>query len=303
MAKPVKAFRPEGGGWRVKITTAGGQEFFSQEQLQPHRGRDSYQAKYLIRFHFPFDISSDSNIGDIWIYNVRKETIEAFKRGDLVKVEVAYQPFEKHRELLMEGTIEDVLVDEVDKATRMLHVKIGDTTDIWPVVVTTKQYGPGTKASVIAHDLIDELGLPIGKFSPKEDPTYTKGLSLVGAVRPELEMVVRDMKSKLHISRRQVYVTMPDQGVPSGVVLNPDNGLLAAKPTLAIAEDMQYIAAITGEEHPYLYEIRALLAPKLWSDSEFTVESDDLSGRFRALRGSHDCDGRNFLTRVWAVKI
>jgi len=303
MAKPVKAFRPEGGGWRIKITTAGGQEFFSQEQLQPRRGRDSCEAKYLIRFHFPFDISSDSNVGDIWIYNVRKETIEAFKRGDLVKVEASYQPFAKYRELLIEGTIEDALVDEVDKATRMLHVKIGDTTDIWPVAVASKLYGPGIKASVVARDLIAALSLPIGMMDPKEDPVYRKGLSLVGAVRPELEMVVRDMKSKLHISRRQVYITPPDKGVPSGVILNPKNGLLSAKPTLAVAEDMQYIAAVTGEEHPYLYEIKALLTPKLWSDSEFTVESDDLSGEFRVLRGSHDCNGRDFLTTVWAVEI
>lgn len=303
MAKPVKSFHPEAGGWRIKITTAGGTEIFSKEQLQENRGHDSYGAEYLIRFHFPFDISSDSNTGNFWIYNPGQQLIAEFERHDLVKIEASYQPFEDHKELLLEGTIEDIIVDTISETTRMLHIRVGDTTDIWPTALTTEKYCPGVKASVVATDLIEKkLELPLGKIDPKEDPKYNKGLSIVGAVRPELEMVVRDMRSKMHVSRRMVYITQPDRGIPSGVTLSLDNGLLKIRPTMAIAEDMQYIAAVTEQEHPQLYEVKALLTPKLWADSEFTVESEDMNLDLRVLRGSHDCDGRHFLTGLWVVE-
>jgi len=304
MAKTIQEFKQEGSGWRIKVTTADGTEFFSQEQKQPHRGENSFDAEYLMRFHIPFDRSPDSNVGDLWLYNLEKQTITKFKRNELLKMEACFQPYEKHHELLYKGTIEDCLVDEVNAATRTLRVRLGDTTDLWPVKVTSKTYSPGVKAKVVAEDLINELTIDVGRLEPKENPTYTKGLSMVGAIRPELEMVVRDMKSKLHVSRRQVFILDPQKGVPSGVVLTPDNGLLAAKPTLSVPEDMQYVETLTDDESPVIYEIKALLTPKLWTDSEFEIaESKNLNGNFRILRGSHDCDGLNFLTTVWAVKI
>jgi hypothetical protein len=303
MAKPIASFKGEGGGWRIKITTASGTEIFSQEQLQKHRGEHSRGARFLIRFHFPFDISSDSNTGDFWIYNPGRQLITEFKRHDLVKIEAGYAPFEDHKELLLEGTIEDIIVDTVSPTTHMLHVRVGDTTDIWPMCLASERYSPGVKASTVATDLIEKkLELPIGKIDPKEDPKYEKGLSIVGAVRPELEMVVRDMRSKLHVSRRMVYITYPNKGIPSGVTLTPDNGLFKIKPTLGIAENMEYIAELTDYEHPMLYEIIALLTPALWSDSEFTVESKEVNLDLRALRGSHDCNGKSFITSIWAAE-
>ncbi len=303
MAKQVQEFKTEGGGWRIKVTTASGKEFFSQEQQQPRRGQQSTDAQYLIRFHMPFDVSSDANLGKLLIYNLLPESVKEFKRNELVLVEAGYHPFEKHKELVINGTIEDLAVEELSQVTRALKVQIGDTTDVWPVKVVSKLYGPGIKGSVVAGDLINEMGLKVGKLEPKEDPTYRKGLSFVGAVRPQLEMVVRDMKSKLHISRRKVYILDPVKGIPSGVALSWENGLLAAKPAMALPSDFQYVKTFTATEKPVIYEIEALLTPKLWADSEFQIDAEDLSGKFRVIQGSHDCTGKRFLSSLRIAKV
>jgi len=303
VAKRLAEFQAEGGGWRTKVTTADGTEFYSQDERQADRGHGSTEAFYLIRFHVPFDVSSDSDLGEIKIYNLDEASVKKFKRGELVCLEAGYHPFEKHKELVINGTIEDLIVEQLTKVTWVLTIYIGDTTDVWPVAMCSKTYSPGVKARVVADDLItDSLGLPIGKMDPKQNPVYRKGLSLVGAVRPELEMVARDMKSKLHVSRRKVYILHPDRGVPSGVVLSGENGLIAAKPAVALPQDMQYIASFASGEAPQVYEISALLTPKLWADNEFEIDSEDIPGMWRVVAGDHSCDGRSFKTTLRVAK-
>jgi len=297
VAKRVEEFRVEGGGWR-SLVTVGGKEFFSKDQVQANRGVLSDDAGYLTRFHIPFDVSSDSNVGEIKIYNLSAENVAVFKRNQPVRLEAGYHPFEKHRELVLDGVIEDLIVEPLDKVTRVLTIQMGDATDRWPVRTTTRAFGPGVLASVVARDLIAAAGLAVGKIDPTVDPVYRKGLSLVGAIRPELETVAKDMHSKLHVSRGKVYILRPDKGIPSGVTLSAENGLLAAQPAMALPSDFQYVEDWHPGEKPQVYEVRALLTPKLWADSEFDLDGCNLQGKFRVVAGSHDCTGRDFLTTV-----
>lgn len=297
MAKRIEQFKEEGGGWRILVTAPDGTEFFSQDERQDARGHGEPLGYYLIRFHIPFDVLSDNDLGEVKLYNLDKASVKCFKRGQLLKVEAGYHPFEKNRELVILGTIEDVIVEQLSTTSRVVTVMIGDTTDIWPVATCSKVYSPGVKARAVATDLITNvLQLPIGKMEPKENPTYAKGLSIVGAVRPELEMVARDMKSKLHVSRRKVYILDPNRGIPSGVTVSGENGLLAAKPSVEVPQDMQFVGGFADGEKPQMYEVTVLLTPKLWADSEFTIDSDDLAGMWRIISGSHDCDGASFKT-------
>jgi hypothetical protein len=301
LAKRREEFKLEGGGWRSKVIVQG-VEFFSQEAQQPDRGIDSGNAKYDIRFDIPFDISADVNIGKIQIMNVRKENVALFVRGELLKLEAGYEPFDKHKELVLEGTIQEIIVEELSKVTRTLTVYVGDGSELWAAAVTSKRYGAGTKASVVCRDLLDAAEIPIEMMEPAEDPTYDKGLTVCGPVRPEVEMVVRDMRSKIHISRRAAYVLAPDQGIPSDVVLSGENGLLAAKPAMSLPSDFQYGVTFNESDTPMVYEIRALLTPKLYSDVIFEVDSEDITGQWRAVLGNHRCDGQRFLTTVRSAK-
>jgi|GEM_PF-3520938 len=299
MAKRLADFEREGGGWRIKVTTASGTEFFSRDERQPARGHGTPEGRYLIRFKIPFDISSDNDLGEIRLYNVDKASVNEFRRGELVKLEAGYHPFEKHKELVILGTIEDRVVEQLSKTTRVLILYVGDTTDIWPVATATKGYAPGIKASVVAADLATTIGLEVGKIEPKVDPTYAKrGLALAGATRPMFEMLARDMQSVVYVARRKLYILSPDQGVPSGVVLSGDNGLLSAKPAMEVSADMKFVDTIASTEKPQVYQIEALLTPRIWSNKEFELDCDDLPGMWRAIAGNHAADGRSFLTTV-----
>jgi len=303
VAKKIAEFQSEGGGWRIKVTTAGGTEFYSRDERQPNRGYGTPEGRYLIRFRIPFDISPDNDLGEIRLYNLDKASVKQFKRGELLKLEAGYHPFEKHKELVLNGTIEDLVVEELSKTTRMLTVYVGDTTDIWPVATATKGYAPGIKPSVIAADLANTIGLDIGKIDPKVDPPYAKrGLALVGATRPMFELLARDMQSVVYVARRKLYVLPPDQGVCSGVVLSGDNGLLSAKPAMEVSADMRYVHSIESGEKPQVHQVQALLTPKLWSNRTFEIDADDLPGTWRTIAGDHSADGRSFLTTVRVAK-
>jgi len=298
LAKRKSEFKIEGAGWRSKVTTADGTEFFSKEAQQPDRGTNSGDAGFVIRFDVPFDTSPDVNVGKLQIYNVKKEEVSHFVRGELCKLEAGYEPFDKHKELVIDGTIEDVIVEEMDKVTRALTVYVGDGSELWSAATVARRYGAGTLASVICRDLLDAAEIDIEILEPAEDPTYEKGLTVCGPIRPEVEMVVRDMRSKIHISRRLAYILKPDEGIQSDIVLNSDNGLLAAKPAMALASDFKHSAKFDEADTPMVYEIRALLTPRIFADVVFRTESDSLTGKWRAILGTHCCDGRRFLTTV-----
>ena len=306
MAKTLQEFREEGGGWVVRVT-AGGKEFLyrggnpsTRGNAEEGKGKD---RGYAIRFKIPFDVLSDTNIGEVSFYNLEMPSVRKFRRGTILKLEAGYEPIERHLEPILRGTIEDVIVQEKVKYERLFTVQVADAGDVWPVKVTSKQWLPGVMATTVAKDLIAELGLPIGKFAPRRsDIEYYKGLSICGAIRPELEMVVRDMESKLHISRGKVYILDPLKGIPTGITLERENGLLAIKPAMALPADLQYVKKWTADEEPVIYEIQALLTPKLWADSIFKVKSESLSGRFRVISGVHFCDGRSMLTKVRVAK-
>lgn len=306
MAKTLNDFLSEGPGWRILVTVAG-EEFYSEEARQPNRGRDSTGANYSITFRIPWDILPTSNLGEIQIFNLKPESVALFKRGDPIKLEACYHPFEKHRETVLDGVIESMEVEELSPVTRVLRIQIGDATDVWPVVCVTRQYAPGIQASVVVTDLVDALGMPLENLNPEKDPVYTKGLSLVGPVMPELIMVARrDMASKLHISRSKVHILKTTVGIPSGVVLEGVTGLLKAKPAMSLPDDHKWVNEILGTERPMSYEVTALLTPRLWADSEFEVRSEDpedLQGMFRAISGEHISTGKHFVTQMRVVEV
>jgi hypothetical protein len=86
------------------------------------------------------------------------------------------------------------------------------------------------------------------------------------------------------------------------VVLSGENGLLAAKPAVSLPQDMQYVGLMAAGEKPAMYEVEALLTPKLYSDSVFQIDADDLPGMWRVISGSHVCDGASFLTSLRVTK-
>lgn len=301
MAKTLSEFRSEGTGWVIKVT-AGGKEFLYRG-AQPDRDASRTKGSgYTIRFQVPFDATSDTNIATVSLYNLVKESVQKFVRNESLKLEAGYEPMERHLEHVLTGTIEDVIVQEKVKYKRITTAQVADAGDVWPVKAVSKQWLPGIMTKTVATDLIDELGLPIGLLEPAYDYEYYKGLSICGPIRPELEMVVRDMKSKLHISRGKVYILDPSEGVPTGLTITRENGLLVMKPAMALPGDLRYIATWTDDEKPIVYEIQMLLTPKLWADSIFSVDGFNLKGTFRVISGAHFCDGRSMLTKVRVAK-
>lgn len=304
MAKTLQQFQAEGPGWRIMVTVAG-QEFYCQQAIQPSRGRVSTDAMYTITFRVPFDIQPTSNLGEVQLFNLKPESVELFRRGEPLLLEAAYHPFEKHRETVLDAVIEETLVEELSPVTRMLRVRIGDCTDVWPVKCVSKAYPPGIQSSTVASDLVQELGLPLRTMDPERVVTYVKGLSMVGPVMPELQMTARDMLSKLHVSRGEVHILKTTSGIPSGVVLDGNHGLFKAKPAMELPDDYRWVNEVLGSERPMSYEVTALMTPRIWADSEIEIVSDDpedINGTFRVINGEHVASGQHFVTQIRVVE-
>ena len=163
--------------------------------------------------------------------------------------------------------------------------------------------------SVVAIDKETRRVLAIGAEAKR---MLGRTPSSIIAVRPLKNGVIADFEvtqemikffiQKVH-NRRSLLHPRIVIGIPSGITLSWENGLLAAKPALALPSDFQYVFQFTQAEEPMIYQFEVLLTPELWADHEFSVEAEDLPGEYRVIQGAHDCDGRDFLTSLRVAKV
>jgi hypothetical protein len=243
-----------------------------------------------IHFQLRFDTEPEPNQATIDIFNLADSTVNKFKCGQTVILNAGYEADS--------GTILAGITDEVRSFwqtvrgagnERILRLEAGDATDRWLNARISKAYKAGIKASQIIADMLKMFGLEIGAFKLPKDVTYPGGRTFSGSLQSALRQVVSDCGAKMHISNGAVFVLPPDQGNRIAVVLRHDTGLV---------EYPERIETQDGEEK---WRVISLLNHRIRADSIIKVESRNLTGFCRVVKGEHVCGDEDFETRLEVV--
>ena len=240
---------------------------------------------FTVEFELPFSDGSEADVSNIKLYNLSDETTKKIAKGDPVVVQAGY---EGDVGTVALGTIEEATTawQGVDKITTLL---VGDGTNQWLTARVNRTWRQGVKASEIAKDIIDLLGLSVGQLKLPNDAAYPSGKTFATGAKTALEEIARDCGAKLHVTRQAIYLVPPDRFERVGVVLTADTGLLDSPEPVTKPEGG--------------YKIRTLLQHRITTDAMVEIRSRTANGQFRVIEGRHRSSMKEHVTEATVVPV
>lgn len=244
-----------------------------------------------IYFDIPFDDSEEVNTGTIKIYNLSDPTISSIKNNIPITLSAGYQD---EYGSIFQGVVKEpeTTWSGVDKVTEIVCAEEHRNYLNKKVV---KTFAPSTPSSTVLKYLIGEAGLGIGDLSPVTDFVYRSGKTLKGDVSTLIKSIVKDTKSKMHISRGKIYIRDPKVGDATGFVVNKESGLVDVPEKIESEEESK----ANGEKNTRSgWKIKMLLNHRITVDSIIVLQSKVVSGTFRVVKGRHYSEGDSFYTEA-----
>lgn len=224
-----------------------------------------------IEFDIPFGSTGTAEVGHVRIFNLSDETLAKIERDAPVVVRAGY---EGDVGTIGVGTVESATTkwEGVDKSTTIL---VGDGTDKWLTARVNRTWRQGVRASEVARDIINLLGLNVGRIELPRDIVYPSGVTHSTSAATALQVIAEDTGARLHVTHQAVYLVPPDRYERVGVVLTAETGLLDSPEPL------------TDAATPGAYRIRTLLNHRITTDSLVEIRSRTANGEFRVQDGRH----------------
>lgn len=306
----------DGLGWFVEVTTESGRKFVQRNWLNPNRAYSGLIGEYRIDFWWHFNTTPAANHGRCVIYNLTPENIALFRKGEHITIQAGWQPTPSPAVLTIKGTIirVDEFVEDRAGTTRGTVIRFLDSPEYILAKVTSHWWPPNTPYTMIFLDLVRDLGLPLKVFKPVIQPIARTGYSVLGRIWPEMQLVAKNLESKLHCYNREIYLLPPQEGVPTGFTWTPQNGLHNVQKRVEVSHDGRN--KIYWEKHePATLRAIGLLEPHLSPDAIVNIQNlttlPEAAGRvlqgkaplesgvYRVVSGTHYCDNQNLVTEVF----
>lgn len=227
-----------------------------------------------------FNDSSESNIGNIKIYNLSDKSIKKLKKDKLIQLNAGYR---NDIGSLLSGVIINTFTN-YEGTEKVTEVIIGDGSDKWLNSTINKTWKTGITSEQIVSDCAKLLPFNFEGYE-EEIIDYPKGKTHSGTIKSLLEEIAVDLGAKLHVSRGFIYFRKPKQGNIEIVNLNKDTGLIGT-PTISETED------------GVVYEVESLLNYRIWTDNIINIESKTINGLYRVIGGTHSIAGSDFITKI-----
>ena len=230
-------------------------------------------------FDIKFSEDDEQIVNNVTIINLTPETIRTLSNGDRIILNAGYGG---NLSNVLSGRIAyiEATADSVDRAVNILV-----TPDI--NIILTKQlsraYAPGTMASYILKDVLNEVDIEVGTVDISIDKKYENGKGVQDTVNNILNHLVEETHSYMFVRNNIIYIVSAAYEIQTGIFLSRETGLLGSPE----------IIDIDGHKG---YKITSLLNPMLTTGSVFRLSSRYLSGLFRVQDGQHD--GSSFTTTV-----
>ena len=256
-------------------------EFWLREIKVNTAGKEFKYPDFHIEFRIEFDDTDDPDMAIISIFNLKPETENRIKKGQVLVLSAGY-----------EGDIGTVLAGEISEVfsytegqDRICEVEVIDATERFLTTRISKTYKAGIKASQVLADILAVSGLEIGRISLPDDVAYTNGRTVDGRLREIAKEIARDGGASLYINNGAIFAVPAEFSQDIGVLLNKDTGLLHS-PSRIDSDD--------GRE----WDVPSLLNYRIRAGSRVQVGSKTANGVYRVVKGRHTATQAEFMTRI-----
>lgn len=295
----IKSLVPRQGlGWVIKVKGAGGTEFVHRSFVHD-RVLSQVTNEVAIDFEYEFDTTPELNAGIVKLYNLDNRRIEEFPKGGPLELKAAWQGLTEETLLVMHGTV-DAVEDYVEGEKRAFKIYFTDGPEVYKSI-SARTWKPGVSYSKVFLDLAKDTGLKVKVFNPAVDKVYRTGMNVFGPTWPAMRMVARDMRSKLYVFNREIYLLKPDGVVGPEVTWSYVTGLQKLQRAVTLTQDARNKLQFAKYE-PATHRIKNLFTPEIGPDAVINLLGEEF-GRYRVVRGIHKCDGKEYITEVDAVKL
>lgn len=262
---------------------------FWNRQATLQIGGDQYSLDNLnFSFDVPFEDSEQLMTATIEVLNLSETKRNSITEDQQIIINAGY---ENNVGVIFVGRISNYehKQENLDWKTKILAT---DSMEEWLSSKINKTYNEGIFAEDIIRDLTNELGVEVDTLKLAVNKEYPRGRSCIGKLKDELiKIAVNECKSRFLIQHSQLYITDPNDPIDSGYLLSPETGLLKE------SSDSKSTEIETGnttdktqdekEEESYSRKLVSLLNYNLKSGDHIMVESKNLNGTFKIVKGNH----------------
>lgn len=251
-------------------------------------------------FDVPFEDSEELTSIDLTVYNLSSNTRNSLKKGDQIIINAGY---EDDIGTIFVGQISTISHshDTTDWKTKITAT---EALEEWLTASVNKTYTKNITAQDMVQDLLNIFGVEIGTFELAINKVYPRGRVCKGKLKDVLtEIVVSECKSRFLIHGGRIIINNPEDGVNRGYLLSPETGLLrsdddAASTNIETDLDTQKTPEQKNEESVTKTR-KCLLNYHIGPGDIIVIQSADLNGQFRVLRGRHTGNPRgDWITEV-----
>lgn len=261
-----------------------------------------------LQMEFSIEKSDETHAdkGDIKLYNVSPDTIDAFLIED--NIATLYVGYGSDPQQVFSGQIDVVSVEQND-ADIVVSFTFSDGRVEMVEGVTDNHYPAGSTLDSVLSDLTKKLGFSYASNNGNYESgsgllyIYPKGISVSGNIKNWIDSTVKGHDLKYFVSNKTAYcipVNSPT-GAEIAVVFTPTSGLIGSPHKKNVASKIN--KKKKSKDVREGVEFKALLSPEVAVGSLVKVESKFVNGIYQVTKVKHSGSyrGNSWFTEVEGI--
>jgi hypothetical protein len=261
--------------------------FFNREaSIQIGQQRYNMSDGFYMDFEVPFYDSEELAIATFKVNNLSEETRKSIEKGQIFILNAGY---EDDVGTIFYGTISAAKCSK-NGTEWITEITAATALNEWLGSEVNKTYEAGTDAESIIRDLLTLFGLEIGRFVLTHNRIYQRGKVCTGKLKDVLKnIVIKECDSKMVIQNNQISINDTMGQIYSGVLLNPETGLLMDNDdnneTIIATDEIE--SKEKKEEKGKTIKKKCLLNHKIRPGELIQIQSKKTNGVFKVESGKH----------------
>lgn len=251
-----------------------------------------YNDQFDMEFDIPFDDDMIANEAEFTVYNLTESTANKFKVGNSIAMTAGYGT---DRGIIFQGYISKVQTKKqgVDKVTTIYAL---DDVQYTPQMMDEKTYTEGVKASEILKDLLNRTGLEIAVFKPDRDITYYSETKLEGSLTDNIKEYSNVCGVSTYIHKQKIYCRPIRDGNNLWFFVNSGTGMIESPEPFEEEQTYEdFVDTVRG------FNINMILQHRIATAGIVKVDSENYSGEYRIVSGTHSYDGLSATTQFKCI--
>ena len=251
-----------------------------------------YNNEFDMEFDIPFDDDMVANEAEFTVYNLTASTANKFKVGNSIAMTAGY---ETDRGVIFQGYISKVQTRKqgVDRVTTIYAL---DDVKYTPQMMDEKTYTEGAKASGILKDLLNRTGLEIAVFKPDRDITYYSETTLEGSLTDNIKEYSSICGVSTYVYKQKIYCRPIRDGDNLWFFVNSGTGMIESPEPFEEEQTYEdFVDTVKG------FNINMILQHRIATAGIVKVDSENYSGEYRIVSGTHSYDGLSATTQFKCI--